>query len=311
MNFALRAIRATTVSPFRRVTTIVSLFIIAFGVVIVRFDNYSTQSKAGGNIQRRTMQIRSIPMWTGSHDNYAYVVIDDKTKDAMVVDPANPPEVLPVLKELIDSGKINFKGIINTHHHRDHAGGNAETLKQYPHTPVIGGKDCDQVTTTPKHNETFKIGEGINVRAIHTPCHTQDSICYFLEDGEEKVVFTGDTLFIAGCGRFFEGTAEEMHEALNNRLGKLPEDTRVYPGHEYTKSNIKFGKSVLDTPAVRDLVQFCEENEETQGKFTIGDELKHNVFMRVEDPEIQKATGQTDPLEVMQKLRDMKNNFRG
>ncbi|EPS39205.1 hypothetical protein H072_7017 [Dactylellina haptotyla CBS 200.50] len=257
------------------------------------------------------MRVQSIPMWTGSHDNYAYVVIDDKTKDAMVIDPANPPEVLPVLKELIDSGTINFKGIINTHHHRDHAGGNAATLKEYPQVPVIGGKDCDKVTTTPKYNEIFKIGEGITVRAIHTPCHTQDSICFYMEDGDEKVVFTGDTLFIAGCGRFFEGTAEEMHEALNNRLAKLPSETKVYPGHEYTKSNIKFGLSVLDTVWMQKLDSFCAENLETQGKFTIEDELRHNVFMKVEEPEVQQATGETDPIAVMQKLREMKNNFRG
>ncbi|KAK6533456.1 Cytoplasmic glyoxalase II [Orbilia ellipsospora] len=229
----------------------------------------------------------------------------------MVVDPANPPEVLPVLSELISSGKINFKGIINTHHHRDHAGGNAKTLKQYPEIPVIGGKNCDRVTTTPKHEETFKIGEGVTVKAIHTPCHTQDSICYYMEDGDERVVFTGDTLFIAGCGRFFEGTAEEMHEALNKRLATLPKDTKVYPGHEYTKSNIKFGLSVLDTVDMQKLHKFATENLETQGKFTIEDELRHNVFMKVEEPEVQQATGETDPIKVMQKLRDMKNSFKG
>ncbi|KAF3903447.1 hypothetical protein ABW20_dc0103368 [Dactylellina cionopaga] len=183
-------------------------------------------------------------------------------------------------------------------------------LKAYPHTPVIGGKDCAEVTTTPKPNETFKIGDGITVRAIHTPCHTQDSICYYMEDGNEKVVFTGDTLFIAGCGRFFEGTAEEMHEALNNRLAKLPGDTKVYPGHEYTKSNIKFGRSVIDTVWIQKLDKFCEENKETQGKFTIEDELRHNVFMKVEEPEIQQATGELDPIKVMQKLRELKNNFK-
>jgi len=260
---------------------------------------------------RRAMHIQSIPMWTGSHDNYAYVVIDDETKDAMVVDPANPPEVLPVLKELISSGKINFKGIINTHHHYDHAGGNEKTLEAYPGVPILGGKDCAKVTHTPKDNETLKIGEGITVRAIHTPCHTQDSICWYMESGDEKVVFTGDTLFIAGCGRFFEGTAEEMHQALNGKLALLPGDTKVYPGHEYTKSNIKFGKSILDSIWVQKLEKFCDENEQTQGKFTIEDELRHNVFMKVEEPEIQQATGKLDPIEVMQKLRDLKNSFKG
>lgn len=110
---------------------------------------------------------------------------------------------------------------------------------------MIGGKDCKAVTRTPKHEETFKIGSGITVKALHTPCHTQDSICWYMEDGKEKVVFTGDTLFIGGqtycigvflemlmflqgCGRFFEGTPAEMHTALNEILAALPNDTKVY-----------------------------------------------------------------------------------
>jgi len=214
--------------------------------------------------------------------------------------------VLPVLKEKIDSGSIKLTSIINTHHHRDHAGGNADTLKSF-NVPVIGGKDCDKVSNTPAHNSTFSIGEKIKVRALHTPCHTQDSICYFFEDGEDRAVFTGDTLFIGGCGRFFEGTAEEMHKALNETLAALPDDTKVYPGHEYTKGNVKFGITVTQDAAMKNLESFAMNNKETQGKFTMGDEKKHNVFMRVDDPEIQKAVGKTDPIDVMNKLREMKN----
>ncbi|KAF3928907.1 hypothetical protein AA313_de0202418 [Arthrobotrys entomopaga] len=102
-----------------------------------------------------------------------------------------------------------------------------------------------------------------------------------------------------------------MHEALNKRLAKLPNDTKVYPGHEYTKANIKFGLSILDNVPMQKLNKFATENLETQGKFTIQDEFKHNVFMMVEEPEVQQSTGETDPIKVMQKLRDMKNNFKG
>lgn len=122
-------------------------------------------------------------------------------------------------------------------------------LSQFKHLdlPVIGGKDCESVTQTPKHEETFKIGQKISVKALHTPCHTQDSICWLMEDGEDRVVFTGDTLFIGGlststishpnqdqlltakgCGRFFEGTPAEMHTALNKTLAALPNETKVY-----------------------------------------------------------------------------------
>ncbi|KAI9860768.1 MAG: Cytoplasmic glyoxalase II [Trichoglossum hirsutum] len=183
-------------------------------------------------------------------------------------------------------------------------------LAHFAGLPIYGGKDCEAVTNQLKDGDSFRIGQGISAKALHTPCHTQDSICYFLEDGDDRAVFTGDTLFIGGCGRFFEGTAAEMHTALNKTLATLPDETRVYPGHEYTKANVKFAVSVLQSDPVMRLQAFAEGNKETQGKFTIRDEKLHNVFMRVEDPEIQKATGKTDPIEVMTKLREMKNNFK-
>ncbi|KAF2279955.1 Metallo-hydrolase/oxidoreductase [Westerdykella ornata] len=255
------------------------------------------------------MHVQSIPMWEGTGNNYAYLVTDDKSRESVIIDPAHPPEVLPVLKQKTESGDIKLTNIINTHHHHDHAGGNEEILKHFP-VPIIGGKDCKRVTTTPPHNSTFTIG-AIKVTALHTPCHTQDSICYFMEDGPQRAVFTGDTLFIGGCGRFFEGNASEMHRALNEVLAGLPDDTKVYPGHEYTKGNVKFAKTVVgegDDEAVRRLDRYSLENKETQGKFTIGDEKKHNVFMRVNDPAIQKVVGLSDPVEVMGALRRMKDN---
>lgn len=126
---------------------------------------------------------------------------------------------------------------------------------------------------------------------------------------DEKVVFTGDTLFIGGCGRFFEGTPAEMHTALNEVLAKLPDDTKVYPGHEYTKQNAKFLVTVDKSSEVERLRKFADENKQTQGKFTIGDEKKYNAFMRVETEDMQKATGEKGPVEVMKKLREMKNSM--
>lgn len=128
------------------------------------------------------------------------------------------------------------------------------------------------MTKTPADGEGWTIGS-IAVKGLYTPCHTQDSICWFMEDGgSERAVFTGDTLFHAGCGKFFEGSAEEMNTALNKTLAALPDDTKVFPGHEYTKSNVKFAVSVLQNEAIKKLQAFAEANRETQGKFTIGDE---------------------------------------
>ncbi|KMP08888.1 glyoxalase-II [Coccidioides immitis RMSCC 2394] len=243
------------------------------------------------------MHIESIPMWTGKGNNYAYLISDEPTKDAVIVDPANPPEVIPVLKSHIDSGKINLKAIINTHHHWDHAGGNDGILQQFGNLDVIGGKDCKMVTKTPAHGEKFKIGDRITVTALHTPCHTQDSICYFAEDGNQRVD-------VADSSR---ATPKRCTGALNEVLATLPDDTKVYPGHEYTKSNVKFCLSVSQSEPIKKLQAYCENNSRTEGKFTIGDEKLHNVFMRVTDPEMQKATGMTSPVDVMNALREMKN----
>lgn len=256
------------------------------------------------------MQIKSIPMWTGTGNNYAYMVVDENTREAVIIDPANPPEALPVLKDAIKNDKLNLVSIINTHHHHDHAGGNIEVRDAFdPKPPIWAGKDSEGVTFTPSHGEKLKIG-GIQVTSLHTPCHTQDSICWFMEQDGHRAVFTGDTLFNSGCGRFFEGTAEEMHKALNGILAKLPDDTVVYSGHEYTKANVAFSLSVTQNEATRKLGDFMEAHKESPGQFTIGDEKKHNVFMMLNDPDVYKATGKTDPVEVMAELRKMKNGFK-
>ncbi|KAK5044793.1 hypothetical protein LTR84_010449 [Exophiala bonariae] len=260
------------------------------------------------------MHIQSIPMsvvheGVGSSNNYAYLVHDDETKDAVIIDPANPPEVIPVLNDKQSS--LNLTAIMNTHHHWDHAGGNTKILAALPKpVPVIAGKDSEGVTKTPSHGSKFNIGKNIQVTALHTPCHTQDSICWFFEDqsSDERVVFTGDTLFHGGCGKFFEGNGEEMEKALNQVLAALPDDTKVFPGHEYTKSNVKFLKKVAgDNKAVQALEKFADENQETQGKFTIKQEKEHNVFMQTKSEEMKKVTGETEPSKVMAKLRELKN----
>lgn len=189
-------------------------------------------------------------------------------------------------------------------------------LKTFPSLPIIGGKDCDRVSRTPEHKSQFPIGKNITVTALHTPCHTQDSICYYLEDqdsegGPQRAVFTGDTLFIGGCGKFFEGTPAQMHKSLNETLASLPDDTLVYPGHEYTKSNVKFLIQVdPQNEAVRKLSEFAEGNRETTGKFTMGDEKRHNVFMRVGEEAMRKVTGVSGgESEVLGRLREMKNSM--
>ncbi|KAI5295098.1 Cytoplasmic glyoxalase II [Ascosphaera acerosa] len=247
------------------------------------------------------MHIQAIPMWA---DNYAYVLSSTRTKDAVVFDPASPDD------------------------HHDHAGGNREALafvqkhgqpfsatSPSPDLTVLGGEKCIAATYVPQHEEVLTLFDGISLTALRTPCHTLDSICWYAVDenadtaaGEvSRAVFTGDTLFIGGCGRFFEGNPQQMEVALNGVLAKLPDDTKIYPGHEYTKANAKFGYSVDQSEPVRQLVDYCAQNTETWGKFTIGQEKMHNVFMKTSDPAIQRITGTSDPAQTMAKLRQMKN----
>lgn len=218
------------------------------------------------------------------------------------------------MQKLEQQGEVKLTAIVNTHHHYDHAGGNEELTKIYPKLPVIAGKQSPLVSQTPSHGSELSLGQNIIIKALHTPCHTQDSICYYAIDktSQDKVVFTGDTLFIAGCGRFFEGTAHEMDHALNKVLGSLPDETLVYPGHEYTKSNVKFVETVLNktnNPALAKLVDYVSKHEKTTGVFSIGDEKKYNPFMRLQDPELQKATGNKERDLVMGKLRELKNKM--
>ncbi|OBA19272.1 Metallo-hydrolase/oxidoreductase [Metschnikowia bicuspidata var. bicuspidata NRRL YB-4993] len=255
----------------------------------------------------RKMHITPIPSSWGESNNYAYLIVDDSTRHGWLIDAAFPTDVLSYLAE--KKPNVELKAIVNTHHHWDHAGGNRTFHKKYPDLPIIGGKDSELVTYTPSHQEVIDLGDNISITALHTPCHTQDSICYYAKDSKtgEKAVFTGDTLFISGCGRFFEGNAAEMNKALNEVLAKLPSETVVYSGHEYTKSNVRFSEKVMQNKALSELKALAESTEFTAGKSTIGDELKFNPFMRLSDPQVQKATAETDPVQVMAKLREMKN----
>ncbi|TPX62043.1 hydroxyacylglutathione hydrolase [Spizellomyces sp. 'palustris'] len=244
-------------------------------------------------------------------DNYAYVLVDEDSNESAVVDPVEPHKVLPV----IGQKGINLNGILTTHHHHDHAGGNTKLLQEKPNVTVWGGDDrIPQLTHRVKDEEVFRIGR-LEVTALYTVCHTRGSVSYYVVDPStnDKAVFTGDTLFIGGCGRFFEGDAKQMYNSLHNVLGRLPKDTKVYCGHEYTKSNLRFAAHVEPkNAAVKDKLAWCETHACTVPS-TIGDEFEYNPFMRLNSPEIRKAVGldtQADPIEVLARLRAMKDNFR-
>ncbi|KAG5645901.1 hypothetical protein DXG03_005048 [Asterophora parasitica] len=244
-------------------------------------------------------------------DNYAYLLIDEPSNKAVAIDPYDVPKVVAAAKE----HNVEIVANITTHHHFDHSGGNKDFATRFPGVPIYGGSDkVPALTTLVKDKDEFIIGDSTHVKCLATPCHTQDSICYYVTDTANEAqagsVFTGDTLFIAGCGRFFEGTGEEMNRALTY-LGTLPDATVVYNGHEYTASNLAFAQSIdSENAAILRLAGLVKKNKITTGLTTIGDEKEWNVFMRLESEAVRFATAATEetPLSaIMDSLREKKN----
>ena len=157
--------------------------------------------------------------------------------------------------------------------------------------------------------DVFQLG-GEDVQVLGVPCHTRGHVAY-LWDGN---LFCGDTLFVAGCGRFFEGEAREMDEALNHVFGSLPGTTKVYCGHEYTVGNLLFARSVEpDNQQVQEKLVWAQQ-QRAKGLSTVPstleEEWSYNPFMRVGEPDVQKQVGHDEPVSVMKALRELKNEFR-
>ena len=229
-------------------------------------------------------------------DNYSYLIIDEKSKNACVIDPS---ESNPIIK-FIENNEIKLKFILNTHHHFDHIGGNSDLKKKYTAKIVGFKKDKERIPDIDiflEDNEIWK-NENFEAKIIHIPGHTSGHICfYFIKD---NIAFTGDTLFSLGCGRIFEGTYDQMFRSLM-KLKKLPPDTNIYCGHEYTLQNSLFCS------------KYDKENKNLEKKIlnikyklkknlptipsTIEEELACNIFLRAKN------------IEEFSKLRDLKDNF--
>jgi len=186
------------------------------------------------------MRIVPVPVL---EDNYSYLIIDDKTKHAIAVDPAQPEKVIAAAEK----EGVEIKTVATTHHHWDHAGGNTEMKNKIPHLEILGGDDRIDLTRKVGHGDEYKLDD-LHVRVYFTPCHTSGHVLYLVNSigapQTTSALFTGDTLFIGGCGRFFEGSAEQMDYALNTVVASLPHDTLIYCGHEYTVKNLEFALSL-------------------------------------------------------------------
>ena len=243
-------------------------------------------------------------------DNYSYIIFDERTLSAAVIDPS---EADPIINQ-IEQNNLVLKYIFNTHHHYDHVGGNQKLKEKYSCKVVGFEKDKHRIPNIDiglKDNEKWK-NELFECEIKHIPGHTSGHICIYIK--KLNALFTGDTLFSLGCGRIFEGTYEEMYQSLN-KLKKFPHDTKIYCGHEYTKKNSDFCLSIDKNNS--NLVRKIEKINKNinNGMPTIpsilADELSCNIFLRSNNLEIQKHLGinSSDPIETFAKLRDLKDNF--
>ncbi|KAH9981517.1 Metallo-hydrolase/oxidoreductase [Lactifluus volemus] len=264
------------------------------------------------------MRVITVPV---RKDNYSYLVIDDTSGEAAAVDPYSTSKVKSTAEQL----GVKIVAGLTTHHHNDHSGGNEEFAQLFPGVPIYGGSHrSPALTQLVKGNDEFTIGKALKVRCLATPCHTQDSICYYVTDTSDVsssspspapgAVFTGDTLFVAGCGLFFEGTGEQMHAAFELLRGTLPDATATYVGHEYTAANLEFALSVdPGNAALARLAELVRTHAITVGRTTIADEKEWNVFWRLSSDPVRLATKagpDASPGEIMDKLRTLKNNFK-
>ena len=221
-------------------------------------------------------------------DNYIWMISHSDKKLAVVIDPG---EAKPVL-DILEQQELNLTAILVTHHHWDHTNGIAELLERYP-VPVY---------RSPLDNKLVISELDLNFTILTIPGHTLDHIAFVGLGG----VFCGDTLFCAGCGRVFEGTHEQMFESLQ-KLAQLPDETKIYCGHEYTQNNLKFAKTVEPNNADLILQTKVPSNIKLE-KFT-------NPFLRCEIPEVHQAVENycgkklNTPVEVFRELRNWKDNF--
>jgi hydroxyacylglutathione hydrolase len=243
-------------------------------------------------------------------DNYSFIINDTETDTVAVIDPS---EFNPI-NNFIEKKFKKIDYILNTHHHFDHTGGNLDLQKKYK-VKIIGSKKDERripgIDIKLSHNDNFKLGN-INFKIFLIPGHTSGHICFYAQN--EKVIFTGDTLFSLGCGRVFEGTHLEMLSSLN-LIKKLPTDTKIYCGHEYTKKNLDFctkhGINTNELVEKKKWIMSKLDQKQPTIPTTVKEELRTNIFLRCNNSEVKKSLGMEDSteLEVFKRLRNLKDVF--
>jgi hydroxyacylglutathione hydrolase len=248
-----------------------------------------------------------IRLFTCFTDNFGALIHDPATKSTASID---APEAGPILKALEREG-WQLTDILITHHHHDHVGGVAALKQKYGCAPHDRSTKIANVDLRAGHGDVVKVG-GLSARVLETPGHTLDHISYVF-DGE-KTVFAADTLFSIGCGRVIEGTHPMMWDSLL-KLRALPDDFKLYCGHEYTAANVKFALTIEpDNAALKaraeEVARLRAANKATVPTM-MGEEKKANVFLRADDPSVAAKLHMkgSNAADVFGELRERKNKF--
>ena len=218
-------------------------------------------------------------------DNYSYVIFCDVEKKAVILDPAEPKPILDFLL----SKSLSLKGILITHHHSDHTQGIETIIKKF--NVKVYSPNTNIVFTTDLIDQKKNIDLGfLDFEIIHTPGHTLDHVIYY--NKKEKLLFSGDTLFFYGCGRVFEGTYEQMLKSLK-KIKSLPNDIKIYCGHEYTYKNLEFVLDELvywqDRGALKQKTREMIEKRGSSMPFDLGHQKEWNPFLNCDDPHYKKS----------------------
>ena len=240
-------------------------------------------------------------------DNYSYLLHHDNSL-AIVIDPADDEKIINVL----ESKKLKLDSIFITHHHSDHTSGVLGLMKKFPHAQIYSPSELSSLKINNISNNN-KVTTPINEFDIFSaPGHTLDHVV--LCDFKNKLLFVGDVLFRLGCGRVFEGTLDQMHDSLNKILN-LPDDMKVYCGHEYTLNNLMFLEDIfrenIDLEKVKKQILHDLETKNRTIPFVLGDEKKVNPFL---NPNCEmsfkfKKDNNLSNLELFRYLREKKDNF--
>ncbi|MFA7586130.1 MAG: hydroxyacylglutathione hydrolase [Novosphingobium sp.] len=241
-------------------------------------------------------------------DNYGFLLHDDASGETVCID---TPDAEAYLREAAAKG-WTITQIWNTHWHGDHSGGN-EAIKAATGCTITAS--ASEVDATPGVDRTVKHGDSVTIGAfvadvIDVGGHTDGHVAYYLP--EAGMAFVGDALFALGCGRMFEGTAEQFWASLQ-RLKALPADTLLYCAHEYTASNARF--ALHADPDNAELKSYAEDIARARADnrptvpFVLARELRTNPFLRADDPALQAHWGTTDAIGTFAALREAKNTF--